>query len=355
MGKRWTSTSAALKWICGHLWRWDVVGIGAPLIYAAGIGALYGDDYIIAAALFFAGIAWITAKALSWEETRNHPNQRGVSLIFLVFGVVAFTASLLWIRHREVEMGDHKPPTAALIPVTINWDDPAPIVVGTALSGAQLNAVPSVESTSTYDPDIGKKLPVGKQPLTVTFTPKDTTKYSKTSKTVYLVVNPPTSLSEKPRSPRPSCTDKSLKQYPMTSIAQMLGEDEREIEADWKVYWDKDEEQHNRANGMPMNYSGGPANPVDMQAAKVRIVELRNDINKKMQTTFCEVFGLLQEASDRGYAIQTQEDKGRILIIEQLSNGDLKYTDIRRVGTTESISPYLISVAQRLSASAQHN
>ncbi len=58
-----------------------------------------------------------------------------------------------------------------------------------------------MDATPSYSPDIGKLLPVGRQSLTVTFTPRDSTKYSTTSKTVYLIVNPShlaTALSARP-------------------------------------------------------------------------------------------------------------------------------------------------------------
>jgi hypothetical protein len=34
------------------LWRWEGVAIGSTAVYG-GIGAMYVDDYIVAAALFF--------------------------------------------------------------------------------------------------------------------------------------------------------------------------------------------------------------------------------------------------------------------------------------------------------------
>jgi hypothetical protein len=104
MGKRWASMQGAFGWLGSQFWRWEVVAIMAPSIYGAGIGALYGDDYIVAATLFFAGIAWITAKVLSWEETRAQPNRRGISILILLFGVAGFGASAFWISHR---IGDH--------------------------------------------------------------------------------------------------------------------------------------------------------------------------------------------------------------------------------------------------------
>jgi hypothetical protein len=41
--------SASIRFVAGLFWRWDVIGIGAVLLYSLGVGAMYGGDYIIAA------------------------------------------------------------------------------------------------------------------------------------------------------------------------------------------------------------------------------------------------------------------------------------------------------------------
>jgi hypothetical protein len=67
---------------------------------------------------------------------------------------------------------------------TINWTQPAAIVVGTPLSSTQLNATAtgplgSVAGTFTYNPPAGTLLAVGaNQPLNVSFAPTDTTDYA---------------------------------------------------------------------------------------------------------------------------------------------------------------------------------
>ena len=62
---------------------------------------------------------------------------------------------------------------------TITWASPAGIVYGTALSATQLDATASVPGTFAYSPTIGTVLKAGKgQPLSVTFTPTDTTDYT---------------------------------------------------------------------------------------------------------------------------------------------------------------------------------
>jgi hypothetical protein len=62
---------------------------------------------------------------------------------------------------------------------TINWANPAEIVYGTALSGAQLNATASVPGTLSYNPPANTILSAGNsQTLTVTFTPADYADYA---------------------------------------------------------------------------------------------------------------------------------------------------------------------------------
>jgi sugar lactone lactonase YvrE len=66
----------------------------------------------------------------------------------------------------------------ALATPTITWAQPSPILFGTALSAAQLNATASVPGTFVYTPAAGTVLNVGAQTLSVTFTPTDTVDYS---------------------------------------------------------------------------------------------------------------------------------------------------------------------------------
>ncbi|HVA51251.1 MAG TPA: FG-GAP-like repeat-containing protein, partial [Pirellulales bacterium] len=72
---------------------------------------------------------------------------------------------------------------------TINWPTPAAITYGTALSGTQLGATASVAGSFTYSPTVGTVLGTGQQPLSVTFTPTDTSDYTTASGSVMLVVN----------------------------------------------------------------------------------------------------------------------------------------------------------------------
>jgi hypothetical protein len=80
----------------------------------------------------------------------------------------------------------------AQAPTTISWSNPADIVFGTPLGGAQLDATASVPGTLTYIPAPGTVLGVGKaQTLAVVFTPSDATYYTGGYATVSINVQPP--------------------------------------------------------------------------------------------------------------------------------------------------------------------
>ena len=77
-------------------------------------------------------------------------------------------------------------------PSLVTWNMPAPIVYGTRLGAAQLNATASVPGTFTYTPPAGTVLHGGLQTLTVLFTPADLATYAPTTSTVTLTVTPAT-------------------------------------------------------------------------------------------------------------------------------------------------------------------
>ncbi len=74
--------------------------------------------------------------------------------------------------------------------VAINWPTPAPVVAGTPLSATQENATAynNIPGTFAYSPSLGTVFPVGNNPLTVTFTPSDTSTYAATTASVPLAV-----------------------------------------------------------------------------------------------------------------------------------------------------------------------
>jgi hypothetical protein len=107
---------AGLKFFLGLLWRWEVVGAGATTVFVAGgISAIYGDDFILATFLFFLGIVWLTAKAVSWSEVKMHKDRVWVSLFIAAMAIFVFWGSLKWIQGR------------AVAEAKINHTNPAPI------------------------------------------------------------------------------------------------------------------------------------------------------------------------------------------------------------------------------------
>ena len=78
---------------------------------------------------------------------------------------------------------------------TIAWTTPAAITFGTALSATQLNAKASVPGGLVYSPVAGTIPAVGTDPLTVNFTPSDTTDYTMAMDSVLLKVNPAPSFT----------------------------------------------------------------------------------------------------------------------------------------------------------------
>src|SRR5208282_3804418 len=79
-------------------------------------------------------------------------------------------------------------PGAINVP-TITWNAPAAITYGAALSSTQLSATANVPGIFAYTPAAGTVLKAGKQTLSVTFTPTDTTTYSAATASVQLTVN----------------------------------------------------------------------------------------------------------------------------------------------------------------------
>jgi len=89
-------------------------------------------------------------------------------------------------------------------PPTIHWATPPPIVYGTPLSGAQLDATSPLAGSFSYSPAAGTVLTVGPQTLTATFTPTDTIDYTTGTATVTLTVAPATPGLTLTGSPNPS-------------------------------------------------------------------------------------------------------------------------------------------------------
>jgi uncharacterized repeat protein (TIGR03803 family) len=72
----------------------------------------------------------------------------------------------------------------------ITWTTPSAISYGTALIGAQLNAIANVPGSFAYTPTNGTVLNAGTNILSVVFTPNDIVDYSRATDSVSLVVSP---------------------------------------------------------------------------------------------------------------------------------------------------------------------
>lgn len=70
----------------------------------------------------------------------------------------------------------------------ITWPTPDPVIPGTALGAAQLNAIASVPGTFTYSPGAGTVPSLGPVTITVTFTPADSLDYTPATASVTLMV-----------------------------------------------------------------------------------------------------------------------------------------------------------------------
>ena len=80
--------------------------------------------------------------------------------------------------------------TVSSVASQVTWNNPAPIVYGTPLSGSQLNATANVPGTFVYTPASGTVLNVGLHTLSVVFTPADLVDYNPATNTVNLTVLP---------------------------------------------------------------------------------------------------------------------------------------------------------------------
>jgi hypothetical protein len=109
--------------------------------------------------------------------------------------VLTATTHTLTVIFTPADTADYLPFTGSVQLVVapaatkITWPTPAPIIYGTPLSTAQLDATASVAGTFAYMPMAGTVLPVGMQTLSVSFAPADPLDYTPGNATVKLIVN----------------------------------------------------------------------------------------------------------------------------------------------------------------------
>ena len=133
----------------------------------------------------------------------------GGSVLYAAGVTYPFTADITLYAHWTQNYVPYVPPTPNPTPTTttpvLSWSNPASIVVGTALSSVQLNALVSspngLAGTYAYTPAAGSLLAAGTYTLTVIFTPTDLVNYTSATKTVTLVVTPVGSTPNNPTGP----------------------------------------------------------------------------------------------------------------------------------------------------------
>jgi hypothetical protein len=104
---------AGLVHIVVRIWPWTPLSFFVAILVGIGVSAMYGDQYLIAATLFFFAISLIVAKAIT--EAKSHEKRMGVVFVILIAGVVSFYGSLKMIQYRESQATaakKHQQPTS---------------------------------------------------------------------------------------------------------------------------------------------------------------------------------------------------------------------------------------------------
>ncbi|MGC1421593.1 MAG: hypothetical protein WA354_13290 [Terracidiphilus sp.] len=83
-----------LRFVATVLWRWPVIVFLAGIIAAIGLGALYGDDYIVARFCFFVAVAWVTARGVTDAEVKGHDYKKAIAVMVIVAGILVFGSSI---------------------------------------------------------------------------------------------------------------------------------------------------------------------------------------------------------------------------------------------------------------------
>ena len=147
-------------------------------------------------------ITWATPAAITYGTPLSATQLNASSTVAGTFAyspvagtVLTAGSQLLKVTFTPTDTTDYTTATSN-VTLTVNqatpsitWATPAAITYGTALSTTQLNASSTVAGTYAYSPAAGTVLTAGSQPLSVTFTPTDTTDYTTATSSVTLTVN----------------------------------------------------------------------------------------------------------------------------------------------------------------------
>jgi uncharacterized membrane protein len=175
------STTTALSIAPGG----GTLAIGAPYTLTAAVNPASGSSIPTGSVVFTIGSATQTV-ALNSSGVATYSGTAPATDGTLTFsaayqGTPAFSAS----TSNSISVAVT---TSAKTSPTITWVQPADISYGTALSPTQLDASSTVAGTFAYSPTAGAMLSVGRQTLTVTFTPTDSTNYTTAAASVTLTV-----------------------------------------------------------------------------------------------------------------------------------------------------------------------
>jgi hypothetical protein len=184
------------------MFSWEAVAIYIPLLIGFGWVevSIPNPQFSIAQGAFTLA-AFILISKLSWwivfdQAPKSYSRTQFGMFSFIVFGAIG----CLWVVSLSWVDGLRPPKAPEFESYKVVWEPPASIVVGTPLSGMQLNAVSSAEGAFVYDPPAGTVLSVGKHSLTATFYPNDSARYtSRVEHSSVLVTSVPTPPA--PKSP----------------------------------------------------------------------------------------------------------------------------------------------------------
>lgn len=83
------------------------------LFAGTGVSAMYSNEYILAAVLYFVAIVVLIGKGVSSEETSKHPLKNLISSMIVVAGALLFVGSLFLDRYVHVDLEKQKQPQSA--------------------------------------------------------------------------------------------------------------------------------------------------------------------------------------------------------------------------------------------------
>ena len=157
-------------------------------------------------------ITWVPPTAISYDTALSATQLDATASVAGTFTYTPAAGTILSAGLNQLSVNfiptdavDYTTQTATVnlvvIPAApvINWTDPASIIYGTALGSTQLDAIAvqpngttTVGGTFVYSPALGTVLSAGTHPISVTFTPTDSSDYTSLTKTVSINVLPAT-------------------------------------------------------------------------------------------------------------------------------------------------------------------